>query len=128
MEQDFVIVGRKFTFEAAHRLPRHPGKCATYHGHTYTVIVEIGGTPDPETGMVVDFYDLKLIVNEYIEHLDHKDLTEVLPSMSCTTVENLVRWFADNIATHFRRIYTIIVQIQEGEGGYARYDTFGKCP
>ena len=36
-----MIIGKTFTFEAAHWLPHHPGKCWKLHGHTWTVEVEL---------------------------------------------------------------------------------------
>lgn len=36
-------VGKEFRFEAAHRLPRHDGKCRRPHGHSYVLWVEVEG-------------------------------------------------------------------------------------
>lgn len=89
-----IKVTKSFTFDAAHFLPNHKGKCATMHGHTYrlevTVVRENGKlmTDGSDEGMVVDFYDLKTIVTtEIIDKLDHKVLNEVLPFR--TTAENM---------------------------------------
>lgn len=124
MSESILIVGREFKFEAAHKLPGHPGKCAVYHGHSYTVKVEIEGYLDPLTEMVIDFYDLKQLVNKYIDYLDHQDLCEIFPEMR-TTVENLVVWFADKIASHFSNDFYIIITIREGEGGWAQVSRIG---
>lgn len=89
-----IKVTKSFTFDAAHFLPNHKGKCASMHGHTYrlevTVVRENGKLMDvgSDEGMVVDFYDLKAIVTaEVIDKLDHKVLNEVLPFR--TTAENM---------------------------------------
>lgn len=86
---------KSFTFDAAHFLPNHKGKCANMHGHTYRLDVTVvrdngklsnGGSDE---GMVIDFADLKAIVKaEVIDKMDHKFLNEVLPFR--TTVENIV--------------------------------------
>jgi len=34
-----TLVTRSFTFEAAHQLPWHPGKCRDLHGHGYRLEV-----------------------------------------------------------------------------------------
>ena len=34
-------VRRRFGFEAAHRLPNHPGKCRELHGHSYVLVVTV---------------------------------------------------------------------------------------
>ena len=36
-------VRRRFRFEAAHELPRHPGKCRKLHGHSYELFVVVEG-------------------------------------------------------------------------------------
>ena len=53
-----------------HRLPFHQGKCINLHGHSYRAEVMLEGDTDPN-GMVMDFYDLKVIVGPLVEQLDH---------------------------------------------------------
>ena len=48
-------VRRQFEFEAAHELPRHPGKCRNLHGHSYRLIVTVDRPVDPDSGMAIDF-------------------------------------------------------------------------
>ena len=57
-------------FSAAHILPHHK-KCGILHGHTYVISLNIKGTPDPHTHMLIDFTDLKKILKTLIEPLDH---------------------------------------------------------
>lgn len=66
------------TFDAAHFLPGHPGKCARMHGHTYRVefTVERRGGVDPETGMVLDFGDLDAIAQQVLSRFDHHLLND----------------------------------------------------
>lgn len=88
-----IKVTKSFTFDAAHFLPNHKGKCAAMHGHTYRLEVTVirqNGLIDSgsDEGMVIDFYDLKGIVTaEVIDKLDHKVLNEVLSFR--TTAENM---------------------------------------
>ncbi|MHC4750076.1 MAG: 6-pyruvoyl trahydropterin synthase family protein [Planctomycetota bacterium] len=49
----------------AHRLFKHKGKCNHIHGHRYTVAATVIGELD-EDGMVVDFANLKNIMEERI--------------------------------------------------------------
>ena len=85
-------------FEAAHHLPGYPGKCARPHGHGYRLEVTVSG-PVREDGLVMDFYDLKRIVEErVISQLDHRDLNgleafaEVNP-----TAENIARYVYEQL-------------------------------
>ena len=59
-------------FSSAHRLMHHPGKCSNVHGHTFhTKFIFYGQSPDEDTGMMVDFADVKNIVSECVDSLDH---------------------------------------------------------
>ena len=72
-----IRLTKEFTFEAAHFLEGYDGACRHIHGHSYRLFVTIKGEPvseegNPKLGMVMDFGDLKRIVNrEIIERLDH---------------------------------------------------------
>lgn len=59
-------------FSACHLLPGHP-KCGRLHGHTYTVNLKIDGEPD-ESGMVLDFGNVKKALKQILSQLDHKVL------------------------------------------------------
>ena len=72
-----IRITKHFDFEAAHALHGYDGKCKNIHGHSYQLYVTIIGTPinkkdHPKNGMVLDFGDLKRIVNtEIIDIYDH---------------------------------------------------------
>ena len=67
-----------FTFEAAHRLAWHPGKCRNLHGHSYRLDVSVEGPLDAN-GVVLDFDTLQDVVRtEVIDVWDHRDLNEVI--------------------------------------------------
>jgi len=60
-----------FTFDMAHRLSFHKGKCWNLHGHTYKLEVTVSGDAD-SNGMVIDFNDLKnIIMEKVVDVLDH---------------------------------------------------------
>jgi len=71
-----IRICKRFTFEAAHRLPLHVGKCQNLHGHSYKLEVEIKGTISTVSGMVMDFADLKEIVRPVVEKFDHELLND----------------------------------------------------
>ncbi|MDR3132431.1 MAG: 6-carboxytetrahydropterin synthase [Prevotellaceae bacterium] len=72
-----IRLTRKFTFEMAHALPGYDGKCRHIHGHSYILYVTVKGVPEadpahPKYGMVMDFTELKSIVQQLvIDRLDH---------------------------------------------------------
>jgi len=68
-------ITKHFTFEASHVLPRHEGKCARLHGHSWKLAVTVEGPIHEETGFVVDYSKLSSLVNHrIINHLDHTHL------------------------------------------------------
>jgi 6-pyruvoyltetrahydropterin/6-carboxytetrahydropterin synthase len=68
-------ITKHFTFEASHVLPKHPGKCARLHGHSWKLAVCVEGPIDPRTGFVVDYGELSQLVRDYIvNNLDHTHL------------------------------------------------------
>jgi 6-pyruvoyltetrahydropterin/6-carboxytetrahydropterin synthase len=72
-----IQVTRRFEFDAAHRLPDHPGKCRRLHGHRYAADVTLrykyGSLQVDDRGMVTDFGDMKRVIGEWIDReLDHK--------------------------------------------------------
>lgn len=72
-----IRVTKIFHFEMAHALDGHDGLCQHIHGHSYVLEVCLIGKPDPnpqspKQGMVMDFADLKGIINRLIiSRFDH---------------------------------------------------------
>jgi len=72
-----IRITKEFSFEAGHALFGYDGKCKNLHGHSYHLYVTVIGQPISDTtnvkfGMVIDFGDLKKIVNEEIvDVFDH---------------------------------------------------------
>lgn len=88
-----IKLSKSFTFEAAHKLPFHQGKCARLHGHSWKLIVEIIGNETSLTdGILIDYGLIKSIVNPIVEkHLDHYYLNKTL-ELESPTSENVAIW------------------------------------
>ncbi|MDH2997644.1 6-carboxy-5,6,7,8-tetrahydropterin synthase [Pasteurellaceae bacterium LFhippo2] len=89
-------IAKEFSFDMAHMLDGHDGKCKNLHGHTYTLQVEISGELHSEgakSGMVMDYSDLKAIVKEHIlDKMDHAfiyDLTSEKESKVASLLNDL---------------------------------------
>ena len=68
-----TVVGVEgITFDSANYTPGSTSKCRRLHGHTFRVDVEVEGNIDPNTGMVIDFLEIKKLVKEVVEKYDHK--------------------------------------------------------
>ncbi|MDC0177591.1 6-carboxytetrahydropterin synthase [Polaribacter sp.] len=72
-----IRITKQFNFEMGHALYGYDGKCKNVHGHSYKLSVTVSGKPISDSthvkfGMVIDFSDLKKIVNEEIVDIfDH---------------------------------------------------------
>jgi len=94
-----MFLKKEFTFDAAHNLARYHGKCERLHGHTYRMSVTIKGKPNEE-GMIVDFLEVKKIVNdEIISKFDHSYLNDMLDQPSA---ENVARFVFERLAPLLR--------------------------
>ena len=72
-----IEITRRLEFDAGHRIPDHQSQCRHLHGHRYVLevtlcgeIIETAGRPD--TGMVMDFSQLKALAQRHLVELwDH---------------------------------------------------------
>lgn len=70
-----ITIAKRFSFEASHVLPKHPGKCSRLHGHSWRGLIEVSGPVDLETGFVLDFGELKkLVKTNIVDRCDHRHL------------------------------------------------------
>ncbi len=129
-------IAKEFRWEMGHRLPFHEDKCINLHGHSYKMSLELEGSLD-KNGMVLDYYELKKLVNPVIEELDHsflvydedKELIEVLRKLNSkhtvvgfqTTAENICNYFLEKIKKSGlpENISSLKVRIYETETAYA---------
>jgi 6-pyruvoyltetrahydropterin/6-carboxytetrahydropterin synthase len=113
-----VYISKQVHFSAAHKLYNPAwskekneevfGPCANqnWHGHNFDLIITIKGHPDPETGFVMNFKDLRKIVDEKIvDAVDHKNLDLDVPFLAgrMTTCENLVISFWNTLEPEIKK-------------------------
>ena len=67
------------SFAAAHALRNYKGACENLHGHNFKVHVTIEGNQLDKAGMLVDFLDVKSLMQEVMGRLDHQNLNDVPP-------------------------------------------------
>jgi len=99
-----MIIAREFTFDSAHKLDWHKGKCKNLHGHTYKLQVSVKGNLS-EQGIVIDFEIIDKIVKEkVIDLLDHRLLNEIIPN---PTAENISIWIWDKLKDNLKGLCEI---------------------
>ena len=89
---------KKFTFDSAHSLPHVPDghKCKNVHGHTYHLTLFLESDIDPEMGWVMDFADVKEIMDPLMKQIDHKYLNDV-DGLENPTCEIFAKWIWDRL-------------------------------
>ena len=133
-------IAKEFTWEMGHRLTFHKGKCKNLHGHSYKCMVELTGEPD-QNGMVLDYYDVKKIIEPLIDEMDHsfmvfssdKELMHALQTLNSryvvvdfeTTAENICKYLLNKIKSEKipANISALKVKVFETENTYAEEET-----
>ncbi|HEY8782230.1 MAG TPA: 6-carboxytetrahydropterin synthase QueD [Mucilaginibacter sp.] len=89
----FMVIYKQFSFDSAHFLPNvsDSHKCKQLHGHTYHLTIYAEGEVLEKEGWVLDFSDLKSVVNPIIDRIDHKLLNDIA-GLENPTTEILAIW------------------------------------
>jgi len=131
-----VYVTRKAQFCAAHRLYNPSwsdernaavfGKCTNPngHGHNYDIEVTVGGTPPPETGMVIDLKKLADIVErEVVERVDHKHMNMDVDFMKgcIPTAENMAIAFWKILEPKIPEGRLVSIRLYESGNNFVEY-------
>jgi 6-pyruvoyltetrahydropterin/6-carboxytetrahydropterin synthase len=86
------------SFAAGHALRNYKGKCENVHGHNYKVQLRVFGSKLDDAGLLMDFGDIKRVLREVIEILDHQFINDVEPFTTVNpTAENMTKWFYDEV-------------------------------
>lgn len=115
---------KKLTFEAAHRLPLHDGKCARLHGHSWIAWIECAGDTlikdGPKSGMLVDYGDISAAAALLREDfLDHHFLNETL-GLNNPTSEEIARVIYNTLKPALPSLQAVTVE--ETCTAQARYE------
>lgn len=133
-----VYITRKEHFNAAHKLWNENwdeksnlevfGKCANpnWHGHNYTLFVTVKGTPDPETGFLVNLKHLSTLIRQrVVEPIDHKNLNLDVPFMKGikTSTENLAIAIWEQLEKEISALGGKLhcIKVYETENNYVEY-------
>jgi 6-pyruvoyltetrahydropterin/6-carboxytetrahydropterin synthase len=93
------------SFAAGHYLRNYRGKCENPHGHNYKVRVTLRGAELDKAGLLLDFKDLKDVMKEVIDRLDHQMLNEIEPFNAVNpSAENLAKYFYDQASARLNSI------------------------
>ncbi|MDX9890920.1 MAG: 6-carboxytetrahydropterin synthase [Bacteroidales bacterium] len=140
-----IRLTKVFSYAMAHALDNYDGLCKNIHGHNYHLEVTVSGIPvvdtlSPKKGMLIDFSDLKTIINrEIVDVLDHalmlNDATnpELISLLKKTyervimvpfqpTTENMLCYLADTIQKVLPEgVLLYSLKLKETENSYAEW-------
>ena len=140
-------IQKKFTIPIGHRLSCHKGKCSNWHGHNFEIIVGLKSETLNSNGMILDFADLKTIVNlvidkwdhalllhedDYVKIMEQSEIEQVFNKMFRIysfpfdpTAENLSKVVFDEINKHLQSSYHDVdidfVEVWENANSMAKY-------
>jgi len=116
------------TFAAGHALRNYHGKCENVHGHNYKIHVTLEGEQLDAAGLLVDFHEVKRVLNGIIERVDHKFLNDIAPFDTLNpSAENMARWFYEELAKdlassmHDTGAHLVEVRLWETDTSIAAY-------
>ena len=101
---------KRFTFEAAHRLPNLPEdhKCWRLHGHSFAVELHVAGPIAPPEDWVMDFADLTRAFAPIRAELDHYYLNEI-GGLENPTSEVIARWLWDRLKPNLPQLSKVVL-------------------
>lgn len=108
------ILKVEYRFSAAHFLREYKGKCERLHGHTFRVEVRVEVNELNETGIGIDFLEIKKELAQVLP--DHRNLNEVYAFNP--SAENLARHFFQELK---KRLRVKAVTVWESEDAAATY-------
>ncbi len=140
-----IRVTKSFNFAMAHALDNYQGLCKNIHGHSYQLNVTVRGetaqsATSPKNGMLIDFSDLKKLINTHIvDHWDHslmlnadtnpaviKEVTthyeRVMIVPFQPTTENLLAYLAEKIQSILPEgVKLYALKLSESQNSYAEW-------
>lgn len=110
------------TFSAGHALRNYHGKCENVHGHNYRVQVGVEGAELDETGLLLDFAELKRRLRETSGYLDHQFINDLKPFDELNpSAENIARFICEEIQKDLKNASIAFVRVWETDTSFATY-------
>lgn len=121
---------KDFTFSAAHAIRGHTRGCENLHGHNYRVRVHLRAGRLDSLGMVLDFADLKEMMQEILGPFDHRVINDIPPfDEKNTTAELFSEYVFQEVARRLAdrgedrdRVRVVRVEVWENDTACAVFE------
>lgn len=104
-------IAYRFGFDAAHHFDHfpegHPNR--RMHGHSFQVEVAIEGKPDPGSGFVADFEEIRAACETIRARLEHHVLND-LEGLAKPSLENLSIWIWNGLEARLPALARVTVR------------------
>lgn len=88
----------KSSFCAAVIIPGFEGPCSQLHGYTYGVELVVTGAELDQTGVLIDYCQVRHELDNLLSKLDHKHLNLIPPFDTLPpTAENIAQWICQTL-------------------------------
>lgn len=104
-------------FSSAHALRNYRGKCENLHGHNWKIEIYVCGKSLDNTGLLVDFKELKTATKKVMDKIDHKVLNEIPPfDKACNpSSENISRYVLEEVGTQINNQNRVVYKVSAWE-------------
>ncbi|HAA03001.1 MAG TPA: 6-carboxytetrahydropterin synthase QueD [Syntrophobacteraceae bacterium] len=114
-------------FAAAHNLRNFRGKCENLHGHNWKVEVVLRGDRLDESGVLMDFGELKEATREILTALDHQYLNDLAYFKERNpSSEYIAQYLFERLSERLNRDYCRIFQVSAWESANSCATYFGE--
>ena len=113
-------------FAAAHHLRNFRGKCEKLHGHNWRIEVCLKGDKLNDTGLLIDFKEVKEATDRILEELDHSYLNE-LPKFKDQnpSSENIAAYIFEKLSSKLNNSQIKVNKITAWESDFASASYIG---
>lgn len=115
-------------FSSGHFLPSYSGACHRCHAHGWKYSVTVRKRLNPDTGMVMDYKDLKKCLKQMEDIIDHRMLNDILPFEP--TSENVAVWMWEYLSKRLLLKGIVEIKLYESENCYTTItveDMLSRC-
>jgi 6-pyruvoyltetrahydropterin/6-carboxytetrahydropterin synthase len=107
-------------FAAAHQLRNFKGKCEKLHGHNWKIEVYVEGDRLNDSGLLIDFKELKDATNRILKELDHSFLNDLSPFKDQNpSSENIAAYVFNELGNELNDPHVKVSKVTAWESDFA---------